>query len=152
MDEFGRRVASGLKPEPADVTAEGWAKLVGCLILDLAGDASELIPGLGELTDVVCARRGGAPPFYLPRTRSPRSASRWLALHGHHPTFRLVVVPRQLVADYRFSQAIGSGLRRRTRCPAGRGGAHGGREGEGFPCRRRRTARSRPRRAASPAR
>ena len=55
MDEFGRRVASGLKPEPADVTAEGWAKLVGCLILDLAGDASELIPGLGELTDVVYA-------------------------------------------------------------------------------------------------
>ena len=55
MDEFGRRVASGLKPEPADVTAEGWAKLVGCLILDLAGDASELIPRLGELTDVVYA-------------------------------------------------------------------------------------------------
>ncbi len=55
MDEFGRRVASGLKPEPADVTAEGWAKLVGCLLLDLAGDASELIPGLGELTDVVYA-------------------------------------------------------------------------------------------------
>ena len=55
MDEFGRRVASGLKPEPADVSAEGWAKLVGCLALDLAGDASELIPGLGELTDVVYA-------------------------------------------------------------------------------------------------
>ena len=38
MDEMGRRVATQLKPEPADITAESWAKLVGCVVLDLAGD------------------------------------------------------------------------------------------------------------------
>mmetsp|Transcript_19883 Transcript_19883/g.59205 ORF Transcript_19883/g.59205 Transcript_19883/m.59205 type:complete len:200 (-) Transcript_19883:13-612(-) len=52
MDEVGRRVASGLKPEPAEVSAESWAKLAGCIVLDLLGDSSELIPFLGEFTDV----------------------------------------------------------------------------------------------------
>ena len=33
MDEFGRRVASGLKPEPADVTAEVRALAEVCLVL-----------------------------------------------------------------------------------------------------------------------
>ena len=58
MDEFGRRVASGLKPEPADVSAEGWAKLVGCLALDLAGDASELREDLPRASTALAIKWG----------------------------------------------------------------------------------------------
>ena len=54
-DEIGRRVAKQLKPEPAALTNESWAKLVGCILLDLLGDTSELIPFLGEFTDVAYA-------------------------------------------------------------------------------------------------
>ena len=37
------------------MTNGDWAKLAGCVALDLAGDASELIPVLGEFTDVAYA-------------------------------------------------------------------------------------------------
>lgn len=55
MDEVGRRVASQMKPEPAAITTSSWAKLVGCVVLDLLGDTSELIPFLGEFTDIAYA-------------------------------------------------------------------------------------------------
>ena len=39
--------------EPSErIEAGAWAKLALCVVLDLAGDASELIPFLGEFTDL----------------------------------------------------------------------------------------------------
>jgi hypothetical protein len=52
MDEAGRRVAEQLTPDQEAITPGAWAKLAGCVALDAAGDASELIPFLGEFTDV----------------------------------------------------------------------------------------------------
>ena len=55
MDELGNRVATELKPDTDRIDGLAWAKLAGCVALDLAGDASELVPVLGELTDVAFA-------------------------------------------------------------------------------------------------
>ena len=59
MDEAGRRVTAAAKeqltPDTEQIEITDWAKLVGCIGLDLAGDASELIPVLGEFTDVAFA-------------------------------------------------------------------------------------------------
>jgi len=55
MDEVGRRAATQLTPDRSQIDAGAWAKLAGCVALDLAGDASELIPFLGEFTDVAFA-------------------------------------------------------------------------------------------------
>ena len=52
MDEAGRRVAENLTPDTKKLDGEAWAKLAGCILLDLAGDASELVPFLGEFTDI----------------------------------------------------------------------------------------------------
>jgi len=38
-----------------EIQVGDWAKLGGCVAMDVAGDASELIPVLGELTDVAFA-------------------------------------------------------------------------------------------------
>ena len=59
MDEAGRRVAEAAKenltPDTEQITTGDWAKLGGCIAMDFAGDASELIPVLGEFTDVAFA-------------------------------------------------------------------------------------------------
>ena len=55
LDAAGERVGKALRPAAAEVGAGDWAKLVACVVLDLAGDASELLPGLGELTDIAYA-------------------------------------------------------------------------------------------------
>ena len=52
MDEAGRRVAENLTPDTKKLDGEAYAKLAGCILLDLAGDASELVPFLGEFTDI----------------------------------------------------------------------------------------------------
>ena len=56
MDELGRRVvdkaSTELRPELDTVSGDQWAKLAFCIVMDIAGDASELIPFLGEFTDV----------------------------------------------------------------------------------------------------
>ena len=56
LDEAGRRVSSAveanLTPDRTEIKASAWAKLALCVALDLAGDASELIPILGEATDL----------------------------------------------------------------------------------------------------
>ncbi|KAH8046868.1 hypothetical protein JL720_16273 [Aureococcus anophagefferens] len=54
MDEVGRRRVAD-EAEPAAITTSSWAKLVGCVVLDLLGDTSELIPFLGEFTDIAYA-------------------------------------------------------------------------------------------------
>lgn len=59
MDEAGRRVGEAAKenltPDIEQINTGDWAKLGGCVAMDLAGDASELIPFLGEFTDVAFA-------------------------------------------------------------------------------------------------
>ena len=56
MDEFGNRVSkqvtTNLMPDTEQIEAADWAKLIVCIVMDLAGDASELIPFLGEFTDL----------------------------------------------------------------------------------------------------
>ena len=52
MDEVGSRVSKQLTPDTEVITPGDWAKLAGCIALDAAGDASELLPVLGEFTDV----------------------------------------------------------------------------------------------------
>ena len=52
MDELGSKVKDQLTPETERIEAGAWAKLALCVVLDLAGDASELIPFLGEFTDL----------------------------------------------------------------------------------------------------
>ena len=59
MDEFGNKVAQAAKenltPDTERIENLDWAKLVLCIAMDLAGDASELIPFLGEFTDIAYA-------------------------------------------------------------------------------------------------
>lgn len=55
MDEVGRRVAAQVTPDTNQIGGSDWAKLGACVALDLAGDASELIPFLGEFTDIAYA-------------------------------------------------------------------------------------------------
>lgn len=52
LDEAGRRVAANLTPDADAIEPVAWAKLAGCVVMDAAGDASELVPVLGEFTDV----------------------------------------------------------------------------------------------------
>ena len=114
MDEFGRRVASGLKPEPADVTAVQAGSSV--FSLDLAGDASELSGS--ALTDVVYAP--------VEASSSKLFASNAIAAFGFLRALpftdiilvAVVVVSGQPVADDRFSQAIGpKDAKKNTRSP-----------------------------------
>jgi len=55
MDELGNRVTESLTPETEAIPTSAWPKLALCVGMDLAGDASELIPVLGEFTDVAFA-------------------------------------------------------------------------------------------------
>jgi hypothetical protein len=55
MDKIGEQAKEQLTPDTEQVGAVAWAQLAGCVALDLAGDASELIPFLGEFTDVAFA-------------------------------------------------------------------------------------------------
>lgn len=55
FDELGNRVKEELTIDKTAIDASAWAKLVGCIALDLAGDASELLPVLGEFTDLAYA-------------------------------------------------------------------------------------------------
>ena len=65
MDEAGRRVAENLTPDTKKLDGEAYAKLAGCILLDLAGDASELVPFLGEFTDVAFAPAEAAIIFAI---------------------------------------------------------------------------------------
>ena len=59
LDEAGRRIRESateqLTPDTEQIDVADWAKLAVCIVLDLAGDASELIPFLGEFTDLAFA-------------------------------------------------------------------------------------------------
>lgn len=55
MDKLGEAAKEQLTPDTEQIGPVAWAQLVGCIALDLAGDASELIPFLGEFTDVAYA-------------------------------------------------------------------------------------------------
>ena len=46
---------SGAKATAEEIGAQQWAKLLVCLAIDLGGDSSFLLPGLGEATDAVYA-------------------------------------------------------------------------------------------------
>ena len=52
MDELGSRAQQSLTPDTERLDVGQWGLLGVCILLDLAGDASELIPFLGEFTDV----------------------------------------------------------------------------------------------------
>ncbi len=81
MDEAGRRVAENLTPDTKKLDGEAWAKLAGCILLDLAGDASELVPFLAEAALQVEPDR---------RLRLRRGDP---AVHRRHPDVHAVVVP-----------------------------------------------------------
>jgi hypothetical protein len=53
--EAGKAIVEATERTIRSVTPEQWGKLVICVLIDLAGDASFLLPGLGELSDVVYA-------------------------------------------------------------------------------------------------
>ena len=55
MDELGERAKSNLTPDTERIGGGQWSQLALCVALDLAGDASELIPFLGEFTDLAYA-------------------------------------------------------------------------------------------------
>ena len=55
LDEAGRRVAANLTPDADAIEPAAFSKLAGCVAMDAAGDASELVPVLGEFTDVAFA-------------------------------------------------------------------------------------------------
>lgn len=55
MDKLGEAAKEQLTPDTEQVGLGAWVQLAGCIALDLAGDASELIPFLGEFTDVAYA-------------------------------------------------------------------------------------------------
>ena len=55
MDELGNRVSKEITPDTESIGTGAWAKLAACVALDLAGDASELVPVLGEFTDLAYA-------------------------------------------------------------------------------------------------
>ncbi|KAL1504236.1 hypothetical protein AB1Y20_010645 [Prymnesium parvum] len=55
MDEVGKRVKEELTPDSTQISSADWAKLAGCIALDLGGDSSELLPVLGEFTDIAYA-------------------------------------------------------------------------------------------------
>ena len=55
MDKIGEKAKEQLTPDTEQIGVGAWAQLAGCVALDLAGDASELIPFLGEFTDVAYA-------------------------------------------------------------------------------------------------
>jgi len=65
---FGERLAS--------VTGDQWAKLAACLLIDALGDATYLLPGLGEAGDALYA------PFEFLALRSLFGGSNTLALFG----------------------------------------------------------------------
>ena len=52
MDKVGERVKDELTPDAERIQPSQWATLALCVLVDAAGDASELIPFLGEFTDV----------------------------------------------------------------------------------------------------
>ena len=54
-----------MTPDADQIDFVQWAKLAACIGLDLAGDASELIPFLGEFTDVAFAPVEAALVFSL---------------------------------------------------------------------------------------
>ena len=55
MDELGERAKDQLTPDTQRIGGGQWGQLALCVALDLAGDASELIPFLGEFTDLAYA-------------------------------------------------------------------------------------------------
>ena len=52
MDKVGERVKDELTPETERIEPSAWATLAFCILVDVAGDASELLPFLGEFTDL----------------------------------------------------------------------------------------------------
>jgi len=52
IDKVGQTVSRELKPDVEAISTTAWAKLALCIALDVAGDASEALPVLGELTDL----------------------------------------------------------------------------------------------------
>jgi hypothetical protein len=49
-----RQVKAAVTPtaQPADISTSAWVKLLFCIMVDLIGDSSFLLPGVGELEDV----------------------------------------------------------------------------------------------------
>ena len=65
MDQAAQKMTEGLTPDTEQIQVGAWAQLVVCILMDLAGDASELIPILGEFTDVAFAPIEAAALFAL---------------------------------------------------------------------------------------
>ncbi|XRB07895.1 hypothetical protein NFJ02_33g84460 [Pycnococcus provasolii] len=55
MKAAGEAMSEAAKETVEGITQEQWAKLALCVLIDLAGDSSFLLPGLGELSDGVYA-------------------------------------------------------------------------------------------------
>ena len=55
LDKVTEKTREQLTPNTQQVPPGAWVQLAGCIALDLVGDASELIPFLGEFTDVAYA-------------------------------------------------------------------------------------------------
>jgi hypothetical protein len=55
MDNLSEKATTELTPDTNRLELGQWGQLVLCLALDLAGDASELLPILGEFTDIAYA-------------------------------------------------------------------------------------------------
>ena len=55
MDDLSAKATTELTPDTQRLDGGQWGQLVLCLLLDLAGDASELLPILGEFTDIAYA-------------------------------------------------------------------------------------------------
>lgn len=51
----GRAVSTAATEAVSSVAAAQWAKLLVCVLIDVAGDSSFLLPGLGETADLVYA-------------------------------------------------------------------------------------------------
>eukprot|EP00873_Tetraselmis_striata_P021942 jgi/Tetstr1/442206/TSEL_030353.t1 len=51
----GRAISEGAKAAVTGVPSEQWQKLVLCVIIDVLGDSSFALPGLGELSDIAYA-------------------------------------------------------------------------------------------------
>ena len=52
MDKVSAKVSEEMTPDTTRLETGQWGTLALCVVMDVAGDASELIPFLGEFTDV----------------------------------------------------------------------------------------------------
>ena len=69
MDQVGQKAREELTPNTEQVGPVEWAKLAGCIVLDLAGASSELYGPLGEFMDLAYAPVEAGMLFVLFKSR-----------------------------------------------------------------------------------